>query len=128
MAAPVEPVRLEGCMKRDMDLVRAILLAAEDSNEQWLDAGSLACNAWDPVMVARHFELMDEAGLVVANVTEFLGGGVDGHVKRLTWAGYDFLDDVRSESIWEDTKTSISDKVGSASFDLIKAVAVGFAG
>ena len=127
VAPSAEPVRLTGCMKRDMDLVRAILLAAEDSHEQWLGAESLVCNAWDQVMVARHFELMGEAGLVVADVNEFLGGGVDGNVKRLTWAGYDFLDDVRSESVWEDTKASISEKVGSASFDLIKAVAVGFA-
>ena len=127
VASPVETLRLEVCMKRDMDLVRAILLAAEDSNEQWLGAEALVCNAWDQVTVARHFELMDEAGLVVADVTELLDGGVDGSVRRLTWAGYDFLDNVRSESVWEDTKASIRDKVGSASFDLIKAVAVGLA-
>jgi len=114
-------------MKRDMDLVRAILMAVEESDEQVMDAAQLASGSWDEVTVARHLELMIEAGLVVGQVDEYMGGGVDGFVSRLTWPGYDFLDTVRSDTVWQKTKTNIGDKVGSASFEVVKAVAAGFA-
>lgn len=110
-----------------MDLVREILMAVEDSDEQVIDAEQLASDKWDEVTVARHLELMIEAGLVIGQVEEYLGGGVDGFVSRLTWPGYDFLDAVRSDSVWQKTKESIGDKVGSASFEVLKAVAAGLA-
>jgi len=114
-------------MKRDMDLIRAILLAVEDSNEHVLDAGELVSESWDQVTVARHMELLLDAGLAEGDVSEYLGGGVDAMIFRLTWTGHDFLDAIRSDAVWQTTKATVAEKVGSASFEVIKAVAAAVA-
>jgi len=46
---------------------------------------------------------------------------------RLTWQGYDFLDAVRSDAVWSKTKSTIAATVGSASLEVVKAVAVSIA-
>jgi hypothetical protein len=43
-------------------------------------------------------------------------------VEGITWKGYDFLDGIRDDSVWKETKTTMMDKVGTLSFELIKAV------
>lgn len=45
-------------------------------------------------------------------------------IEGLTWDGYDYLDAIRNEGIWEKTKKVIRDTVGSTTFALIKDVAV----
>ena len=114
-------------MRRDMDLVRTVLLSVEESDAQVLAASELASNLWDEITVARHIELMIEAGLVVGEVSRNLAGGMHAFVMRITWAGYDFLDAVRSETVWEDTKASIGDRLGTASFEVVKTVAAAVA-
>ena len=60
---------------------------------------------------------------------------LDGHVNRsisgkphlmvgqLTWEGQDFLDAIRSETVWEKTKDYLRDKDDhSVSFDVLKTV------
>jgi hypothetical protein len=118
---------LEACVKRDMDLIRRILLVAEGAEERSASAADVATDVWDEQTVARHIELMIEAGLIVGYLSEDLGGSVTAFVFRLTWVGHDFLDSVRSDTVWEKTRTIIASTVGAASFEVVKAVAVGFA-
>lgn len=67
---------------------------------------------------------MVEAGLIEATIQS---GGNDPYyfvrARRLTWEGNDYLDAIRSESVWGETKQAISDSVGSVSFDVVKEVA-----
>ena len=114
-------------MKRDMDLIRTILLAVEGADERILDAGELASDSWSRVTVARHMELLINAGLAEGDVSEYIGGGVDAFISKLTWNGHDFLDAIRSDSVWEKTKATVAETVGSASFEVIKAVATAVA-
>ena len=44
-------------------------------------------------------------------------------IKSLTWEGNDFLDSVESDTVWSKVKARLAENVGSASFDVIKAVA-----
>jgi len=55
-------------MQRDVDLVRQILLHVESSDEEALRQQPLAIHGYDLATVARHVELMQEAGLVDAHV------------------------------------------------------------
>jgi len=43
---------------------------------------------------------------------------------RLTWNGHEFLDAVRSDTVWQNTKKTILSKGGSMTFDLVKSVAM----
>lgn len=112
-------------MKRDMDLVRKILLAVEDSDEEDLRNRWLEVDGFDRIMVARHVEIMAEANLVDALVARADNSPAQAaRVYKLTWAGYDFLDAIRNESTWSKTKQFVKEKLGSASFEIVKAVAV----
>ena len=92
-------------MKLDMDLVRKILLAIEESEDENIELDRLGD---DLDRVHRHVELMKEYGLVDALIIR----GGDGPeeeiqlctVKRLTWKGHKFLNKARDESGWKKAK------------------------
>jgi DNA-binding transcriptional ArsR family regulator len=115
-------------MRRDMDLVRKILLQVELTTEEEGRSRYLAVDGYDQATVARHVELLLEAGLVDAHLIG--GDGVPpqaARVFRLKWEGHDFLNAVRNDTVWAKTKQMVKDKGGSASFEIIKAIAIGFA-
>jgi len=96
-------------MKRDMDLVRAILLAVESQPDQpgWVD---VEIEGYPAEAVVYHVRLLDEAGLIEA-VDLTTHGGIDWRPKRLTWAGHEFLDLARNDKVWKKAMASLS-KVG----------------
>ena len=111
-------------MRRDFDLVRTILKTCADSLEP-VDARVFVDDAHPFELVVYHVHIMEEAGLVESRIINAAGlVPVDATVGPLTWDGNDFLDAVRSDSIWSKTKQRIASTVGSVSFDVLKAVAV----
>lgn len=110
-------------MKRDMDLVRTILLALADSDEP-LWSTDLVTDEYSRDVIGYHFLILDEAGLIMANVK---AAGDDPYyiavASRLTWEGNDFLDAVRDESIWKRVRSTIGKITGGASFEVFKTVA-----
>lgn len=110
-------------MKRDMDLVRTILLALADSDEP-LRSTDLVTDEYSRDVIGYHFLILDEAGLIMANVK---AADNDPYyiavASRLTWEGNDFLDTVRDESIWKRVRSTIGKITGGASFEVFKTVA-----
>ncbi len=112
-------------MKRDMDLIRDILLRAANADFGVLSSEAFAIEGYDARTVAAHFELLDEAGLVDADLLTLERSGVhSGKVLRVTWAGHDYLDAVRDATVWRKVKKTLGDKLGSAPVDVVKALAV----
>ncbi|MGH7498119.1 MAG: DUF2513 domain-containing protein [Gemmatimonadales bacterium] len=112
-------------MKRDMDLVRKILLHVEASGEEDLQNRMLELEGYSQPLIARHVEIMDEAGLVDAHVLR--ADGVPAYaacVFRLKWEGHDFLEATRNETIWAKTKQFVVEKGGGASIEIIKRIAL----
>jgi DNA-binding transcriptional ArsR family regulator len=111
-------------MKRDLDLVRLILIRAEEAEDFTLRSSAFAAEGYDERTVARHFELLEEAGLIEVNLlrTETLGA-LKGQLERLTWDGHEFLDATRNETVWSRTKELVKAKGGGASFEVVKALA-----
>jgi hypothetical protein len=111
-----------------MDLVRQILLQVEAADEETLRQKPLDMDGFDRASVARHVEIMQEAGLVEAHVMR--ADGVPPYaacVFRLTWEGHDFLEATRNDTIWVKTKNFVMEKGGGASFEIIKAIALKYA-
>lgn len=105
-------------MRRNPDLIRQIALATEALKpSESLDK----LEGVDPFEYAAHVELMKDAGLVEAIIVKGFGG-VAAHaiVNRLTWAGCDFLDAARSETIWKKAKESVIAPTASWTFDILK--------
>jgi DNA-binding transcriptional ArsR family regulator len=114
-------------MKRNWDIIREILLKTEELlPEENLTLSNFDSDKSDEI--SYHVKLLEEAGLIKVSIAEFLGGNdIHFDLERLTWTGHEFLDAIRSETIWSKTKKTISEKGGSMTYELIKSVAIGLA-
>ena len=110
-------------MKRDMDLVRYILLKVESADRPiWVS--ELVCDMWPKNVVTYHLEMMDAHGLIDGHAFKAAGDvTVKYRVDVITWDGYDFLDSIRDDGVYEKTKRVISDTVSSVTLDTFKEVA-----
>jgi hypothetical protein len=94
-------------MKRDMDLIRELMLKLESYPKNPIDVIQLRPYVPEPLWVDSyvfsdprliyHLELIEEAGFI-ENMNS------PGYFYRLSWAGHDFLDSVRSPEVWDRTK------------------------
>ena len=111
-------------IREDMERERDILRELSES-EGPLEASVFTDGSRTAQLVAFHFEIMDEAGLIEADVSKTWGGGyARATAIRLTWDGADFLAAVSNDGMWSHVKRSIAKSVGSASLETIKALAV----
>jgi len=104
-------------MKRNMDLIRDILLVveADDKGEgRWV---TLNIDGVSDVVLTEHLFMMDEAGLIEGNNTSTLSLR-DYQVRRLAWLGHDFLDAIRDPEIWKRTKAGAK-KAGTETIEFL---------
>ena len=109
-------------MKRDLDLVRQLLLQIEG-----LPAGPpaqyRASEIEDPVLLA-HFELVIASGLVNGKISRSQSSRGDViSISGLTWEGHEWIEMVRSQSIWNETKSMLLDSGGALTYELTKTAA-----
>lgn len=103
-------------MKRDMDLVRKILMALEDNPTGYFK-DEMTIDGYTEEDVGYHCYLLLQAGLVGGYDINTLGCSSPSAVaSHLTWMGHEFLDASRESSRWEKAK-GIAGKVGGVSFD-----------
>lgn len=114
-------------MKRDMDLVRRIMLTTEKADSPIGDGVLIRC-CEDMGKLAFHVELMRSHGLVHAGVErDGFGEPFSVEITGLTWDGYDYLDAIRSPKVWNQAKEAISKTVGDTSLSVVKDVCVSLA-
>jgi len=113
-------------MKRDMELVRAILLATEahPKGSGWID---VKIEGYSQEEVAYHVKLLADAGLIEAHdlTTQ---GDFCWKPSSLTWHGHEFLDAVRNDTVWAKTKEVVKEKGGSVPFAVLQALVIKIAG
>jgi len=101
-------------MKRDMELIRLLLMQVESGE---MPAG---LENYDELTRAYHVALMHDAGLVEASIVKDHRGMVRGAmIFRLTWAGHDFLDAARNDTIWNKAKEKVLRPGASFTFGLL---------
>ena len=109
-------------MKRDMDLVRQIMLNIEDR-----PAGPPVHFRMDEVedrVLLGHLEMMIAAGLVTGKITQPHGArGSMIIVGDLSWEGHEWIETVRDQSVWDETSDTLMANGGAFTFELAKAVA-----
>ena len=105
-------------MKRDMDLIRKILRAVEESA---FKPGILQIDGYTSEEVAYHSKLLcDEELITGLDVSSQDGEGY--LIEGLTWTGHDFLDASRNDTVWNKAKEVIKDKGGGFTFDILKSL------
>lgn len=112
-------------MKRNLDLIRSILLRIEaNDKDHTLSDSDFADLEPNQDVVDYHLYLLADAGYIDCFSVNVVGHYYPQYlVKWLTSDGCDYLDAVRSASIWETTKDKLSAVGGQASLDIVKAVA-----
>ncbi|MGW7235447.1 DUF2513 domain-containing protein [Pseudomonas fulva] len=114
-------------MRRDMDLLRLLLLKLEVASEKAAPIlcyrpGELSIDGYTDDQVRYHYALAVDAGLVDQGGK----GPINGlQFRRLTWAGHDFVDAVRDNEIWAKTQQGAS-AAGGFGLELLKDLAKGF--
>ena len=113
-------------MKRNLDLIRTILLRIEalDSYSYKITNESFYDLCADENLLSLHIELLLEADYIEVVDVIYIGVAKDFLIRRLTMQGYDYLDSVRSDNIWANTKRRLADVGGSASLEIVKELAI----
>lgn len=126
-------------MKRDMDLIRVILMdieANENINGKFtISDADFGATGADRTALQYHLRLLMDAGYIEGKdlLQSAKDSKLDVHrmmveegapilVTRMTWDGHDFLDTVRDSKVWEKTKDALQG-VGGVGIDTIKDVA-----
>jgi hypothetical protein len=109
-------------MKRDLDLVREILLAVE-AHPTPMKTAKLTMHGRSPDEVSYHVKLMAEAGLVQA-IDLSSHSGIEWRPTSLTWEGHEFLDATRADTIWQKVKAILKDKGIEAPLSVVQNVAI----
>ncbi len=111
-------------MKRDMDLIRDLLLFIEEQ-----PAGELTQQiAYDDekhtgAEVVGHLKMLLDAG--------YVDGQMDGTIRQpliaihgLTMPGHDFIDSIRHDGVWNETKEKMAEYGGSVALATVQALAI----
>lgn len=111
-------------MKRDMDLIRAILLHVEKC-----DNLQFTIEGYDEQCIAYHVRLLVQAGFLLARTSTSLSGEIelqDCGTTSLTWEGHEFLEASRDERLWSKAKQAAG-STGGMVLDVLKSVLIGLA-
>jgi hypothetical protein len=109
-------------MKRDTELIRKILLFLEENaTPEHTTEVKISGHSEEEIMY--HMKLLLDNGYIEGYDSSPVKG-IYISPTGLTWTGHDFLDTVRSENIWRETKKKLAEQGGSMPLEIVKAVAI----
>ena len=95
-------------MKRDMDLIRQILLQVE-ARPTAASIDLVDIPGHEQEEISYHVKLLSDAGYLEAHDLRTMApDGYKYAPSALTNAGHDFLDAARNETVWENTKAKLA--------------------
>ena len=109
-------------MRRNLDLVRALLLEVEKNDDPY-EPITPKVAGFSELEVSYHIALMEEAGLVVARDRSAIGVFY-WSATRLTFAGHELLDCVRDETVWNEAKHAVDAAAGGIALTVLRQVLI----
>jgi len=107
-------------MKRDWDIIRDILLKLEAKDEV------VTLNDFSEEKAREysyHVELLIEAKLLRGEMDSAIGLNIsDFSIESLTWEGHDFLDAIKSDTVWVKIKSVLAKQGLGMTFEIVKKV------
>lgn len=114
-------------MKRNLDIVRSILLQVEKAdsyitiNDLFVARDSEKDCKYTDSEIIYHVELLLAYGFIDGNLRRDMNGDiVDNCINGLTWDGADFLESMRDQRVWNRARDTIKKSVGSTTFEVVK--------
>lgn len=117
--------RKELGLKRNWEIIRAILLNLEDTSSPIAALTPDKMPEYPEQEVAYNMRLLDQGGYVKGNfVVSHSGDGAicAAIVKQITNSGHDLLDTIRNDSVWSKTKDTFESKGLDMTIDLVISV------
>jgi hypothetical protein len=111
-------------MKRDMQIVRDILVFIEDDESPDGPPAGIQLHQHDADAVDYNLQLLIDAGLVNGEIHRYIGGAQSHYIRGLTMQGHDFAQALRNETVWNRLKTALGSELGGASLKVLATVAV----
>lgn len=107
-------------MRRDMELIRMMVLAIEDHSSGW--APELNFPGYDRAQIGYHAYLIVSAGLASgSDITTSESMGLEYHISHLTPAGHDFAESARNQYIWDKVQDEMKrNGVVTATVEIVK--------
>ncbi|MFW6046685.1 MAG: DUF2513 domain-containing protein [Candidatus Woesearchaeota archaeon] len=89
-------------MKRDMELVRKILIKLEYESKP-IELIPPHIDGYSEEQVSYHYKLLTENGIIEA-IDCTTDDGFEWQARGLTWQGHDYIDAIRDENRWQTVK------------------------
>ncbi len=121
----VRRTQLERSMVRDWEIIREILLRLESSQKPNVYLNAKDIEKFPVQEVAYNMRLLSEAGYIEARIQNSSSGSgaINAAIAiRLTNAGHNLLDTIRSEGVWSKVKEKFSSVGIDMTFDLVVSV------
>jgi hypothetical protein len=107
-------------MKRDMDLIRSILLWIESQPEGHNTGWELSVPGYSADEVSYHVHLMGQAGLLVVEPSTSIGSKVPAAIPvSITWDRCDFLAATKDDTVWAKARAKVIAPAGGVAFKLL---------
>ena len=114
-------------MKRDLDLIRKILLEVEscDDPDGIFNTMDINIEGYRAELIQYHVGLLIDAGLVTSpgGTVGFMDASFISYFSvNLTWTGHELLDNAKNESVWQTVKKDLGSKWDSVSFSALQTL------
>lgn len=104
-------------MKRNMDLIREILLVMNEYKNGYAP-DNIEIEGYTDEQIGYHCFILHEAGLIeAADASSSSTPSPYALPIRLTWQGHEFIENAQSEGVWGQTKEIVG-KLGDVSFSV----------
>ena len=104
-------------MKRDMELVRSILIKLSE-HEHGFAPDDFLIPEYTNEQIGYHCFLLDQAGLIrAADATTMDEPSPIAIPLNLTWQGHEFIENAKNDKVWGQAKQAVS-KIGDVSFSV----------
>lgn len=107
-------------MKRDIELIRAILCFMEDQPEGRNINWRVEIDGYTKEQIGFHCRLMAQAGLIEASDTTSMSDHTPtARPNSILWAGYEFLEASRDPTLWQKAKDKVIVPAGGVALSVL---------
>jgi len=111
-------------MKRDIELVRSILLDVEAA-EPGKPIFGFAYDGKSEAEVMEHVAILVDAGYLDGSIiTDGMNQPSRCVIHKLTWSGHEFLGNAKNDAVWRKVMTQVGERTSSISIEVLKALLV----
>ena len=111
-------------MKLNHDCIRELMIYLEENLAcvDAIDIDEIELSNFNKEDITYSILKLNEAEYISGKICKTMSGDVSGFVDSITWNGHKFLDTIRDNKVWKETKNILS-KVSSASISFTASVA-----